>query len=106
MQADDTTQGPDSAFEGCLFGAFGPDEIRTFATLVPWRSEAELLERLDQGMLCFGIKRHGRIAAFVWCNLAECTYPWHRVPLQENEVYLFDQFTLDAFRGMNVAAYL
>lgn len=103
---EDSTQGCDSSAEDCTFGAFGPDEIRTFVTLVPWRSEAELLQRLDEGRLCFGVKHHGQIAAFVWCNLAECTHPWHQVPLRENEVYLFDQFTLDAFRGMNIAPYL
>ena len=105
-RTDNATPGSDSGFEDCTFGAFGRDEIRTFVTLVPWRSETELLQRLDEGKLCFGVKHHGRIAAFVWCNLAECTYPWHRVPLHENEVYLFDQFTLDAFRGINLAPYL
>jgi len=105
-QIDNATQGSDSGFEDCTFSPFGPDEIRTFVSLVPWRSEAELLQRLDEGKLCFGVKHRGQIAAFVWCDLAECTYAWHRIALRENEVYLFDQFTLNAFRGMNVAPYL
>ncbi|HRS11759.1 MAG TPA: hypothetical protein P5068_11690 [Sedimentisphaerales bacterium] len=105
-QTDDTSPGSDSGFEDCTFSPFGPDEIRTFVTLVPWRSEAELLQRFDEGKLCFGARYRGQIAAFVWCDLAECTYVWHRIALRENEVYLFDQFTRDAFRGMNVAPYL
>ncbi len=92
--------------DGCTFSAFGPDEIRTLVTVVPWRSEAEWLRRLDEGKRCFGLKHHGQIAGIVWCNFVECTYPWHRVPLRENEVYVFDQFTPDAFRGKNVASCL
>lgn len=97
--------------QGCdlkdyTFSAFGADEMRTIASLTPWRHEDVLLRHLDEGKRCFGIKHHGQIAAFVWCNFAECTYPWHRVALRDNEVYLFDQFTLEAFRGMNIAPYL
>ncbi|HPC95659.1 MAG TPA: GNAT family N-acetyltransferase [Sedimentisphaerales bacterium] len=92
--------------DDCTFQAFGPDEIRAIATQVPWRSETELLQRLDEGMLCFGIKHRGQIAGFVWCDLAECTYLWRRGTLRDNEVYLFDQFTLEAYRGKNIAACL
>jgi len=104
--ADELPQGSDRGFEDYSFSAFGPEEMRIIASLAPWRPAAMTLARLDEGKRCFGIKHQGQIAGFVWCNLTECTYPWHKVPLRDNEVYLFDQFTLEAFRGMNIAPYL
>jgi hypothetical protein len=92
--------------EDYRFSAFGPEEMQTIALLVPWRPAAMTQAWLDEGRRCFGIKHHGQIAAYVWCNLTECMYPWHQIPLADNEVYLFDQFTLDAFRGRNIAPYL
>ena len=92
--------------EDYRFSTFGPEEMQTIASLVPWRPAAMTQAWLDEGRRCFGIKHRGQIAAYVWCNLTECMYPWHKVPLADNEVYLFDQFTLDAFRGRNIAPYL
>jgi hypothetical protein len=85
---------------------FGPEEVRAIASLLPWRGETDLLQQLQRGNRCFGLKHQGQIAAFVWCDLNECSYRWHRVPLRDNEAYLYDQFTLDAFRGRNLAPYL
>ena len=95
-----------NGFEDYSFSSFGPEDIKTIGSLLPRRSEDELLARLDQGKLCFGLKHHGQIAAFTWCELGECSFKWHQVPLNDREAYLFDMNTVESFRGRGLAPYL
>jgi GNAT superfamily N-acetyltransferase len=92
--------------EDYTFQRFGEEDVKAFAAQIPWRSEADMLAELREGKLCFGLKYQGRPAAATWCNLTECSFRWHKVPLRDHEVYLFDMFTLEAFRGANIAPYL
>ena len=92
--------------EGYSFESFGEEEVKALAALSPGRKEADMLARLREGKRCFGLKYQGRVAAATWCDLAECHFRWHKVPLRDREVYLFDMYTLEAFRGANIAPYL
>ena len=69
-------------------------------------SEEMLIRRLEQGQKCFALCRKGQIAAFMWCDLNELTLEPCRRMLKEYEAYLFDAYTLKAFRGRNLAPYL
>jgi GNAT superfamily N-acetyltransferase len=102
----DASPGLGRGLEDCTFHRFGEEDVKAFAAQIPWRSETDLLAKLREGKLCFGLKYQGRPAAATWCNLTECSFPWHKVPLSDHEVYLFDMFTLEAFRGANIAPYL
>jgi GNAT superfamily N-acetyltransferase len=95
-----------NGFEDYSFGSFGPEDIKTIASLLPRRSEDDLLARLARGQLCFGLKYRGQIAAFTWCELDECSFRWHNVPLNDHEAYLFDMNTMESFRGKGLAPYL
>ena len=103
---DEKPPGWDRGFEDYRFSAFGPEEMRAIAALVPSRPVTKTQAWLDEGRRCFGLKHQGQIAGYIWCNLDRCTYPWHRLWLRDNEVYLFDQVTLEGFRGRNIAPYL
>ena len=65
--------------------------------------EEALLKRLKEGKRCFGIKCKGQIAAFTWVDFRECGVSATRYPLNENEAYLFDAYTLPSFRGKGLA---
>ncbi len=70
-------------------------------------SEETLLRRLDNGCMCLGIKHEDQIAAYTWCNLEKCDYDGRLVfRLEEDEAYLFDARTFQAYRGKNLAPYL
>ncbi len=65
--------------------------------------EEALIKRLKEGKRCFGIKCRGQIAAFTWVNFKECGMSASRSLLNENEAYLYDAYTLPAFRGKGLA---
>jgi hypothetical protein len=69
-------------------------------------SEKDFLSRLADGKLCLGLKHHDNIATFMWINLRECTYEPVNMPLGEGEVYLTDMYTMESYRGKNLATYL
>ncbi|MDN5937712.1 MAG: hypothetical protein L0H83_03535 [Salinisphaera sp.] len=83
-------------------------DMRSIAT-IPGRnfSEADLLRRLQQGMGCMGIKYRGAVVAFTWFNLSNATIEKHRLfGLRQGEAHLFDAYTVESFRGKNLAPYM
>ena len=49
----------------------------------------------------------GKIAAFTWCRFDVFDYgPKGEFSLKKNEAYLFDMYTLRAFRGHDLAPFL
>jgi hypothetical protein len=94
-------------FEEYEIGFWGPKEIQSMA-LIPGRrySEKDLLDRLRDGHLCFGLKKNGEPVAFSWCNLKEFSFKWDRFPLKADEAYLFDSYTCVGYRGKGIAPYL
>ncbi len=85
----------------------GPEDMKVISD-IPHRgfSEDQLLLRLKEGKMCFGVKHEGTIAAFTWCNLDECHYKGCRFPLKKDQAYLFDAYTMDSFRGRGIAPYI
>jgi hypothetical protein len=69
-------------------------------------NEEKLLARLEEGKKCLGLKCNGEIAAFTWCDFESCHSKLYQFPLKKDEVYLFDAYTLEAFRGKKLAPYL
>lgn len=69
-------------------------------------TEVEFLDRLKDGRQCLGLKYCGNIVAFLWINLKECDFKPHRIPLGNDEAYLTDMYTMEAYRGRNLAPYL
>ncbi len=69
-------------------------------------SEEQLMQRLKEGKMCFGVKKDGQLVAFTWVDLHECHYKGYRFLLKEDEAYLFDVHTLMSFRGKGIAPYM
>lgn len=66
-----------------------------------------LRARLNEGNLCFALKRRNDLIAYTWCDLKKCKAEGYTLfTLDKNEAYLFDAYTLQAWRGKNIAAYL
>jgi hypothetical protein len=96
--------------EEYTLGFLGPGDMKCIADL-PERKypEEKLHARLQEGNKCFGIKYHGSLAAFTWCNFRTCTLTYGNISarnLQEDEVYLFDSYTVIAYRGKGIAPYI
>ncbi|MBZ0167125.1 MAG: hypothetical protein K8I00_09995 [Candidatus Omnitrophica bacterium] len=91
------------------FQAFGPEEMQIIGGIKGrsrFKKEKHLCKLLNEGKKCFGIKYKGDIAAFSWVSYDGCTLETYRPAMNDQEVYLFDMFTLPAFRGTKVAPYL
>jgi hypothetical protein len=67
-------------------------------------SKEDLVERLRRGNRCLGFRRQRDLVAFSWCDLEQCNFRGFQFPLQENEAYLFDAYTLVPYRGQRLAA--
>jgi len=85
----------------------GPEDIKKITTM-PGRSDMEgyLLQRMNEGNLCFGIIHEGELIAFTWCALDKFPITEINIPLKKDEAYLFDAYTLDSYRGKGIAPYL
>jgi len=94
-------------FEDYEVGFWGQEEMKQMA-LIPGRkfSEGSLVRRLEDGHKCIGFKKDNELAAFSWCNLKEISVKWNRVQLKKDEAYLFDSYTLMAYRGKGIAPFL
>jgi hypothetical protein len=91
-------------YELCFLG---PQDMKTIS-FIPGRNftEESLLQKLQNGQKCFGVKYRGELAAFTWCNFDWCSFKWYKFPLKDNEAYLFDAYTLMHFRGKGLAPYI
>lgn len=70
-------------------------------------SEDDLRVRIRAGMLCLGVKYRGSIVAFTWCNLHQCTFEKHPLfKLESHEASLFDAYTVESFRGRDLAPWM
>ena len=72
-----------------------------------WSRPVERIPALLEGTeKCIALKYKDEIAAFMWINLIEFKYKSIVVPLKSNEAYLTDMFTVEGYRGKNIAPYL
>lgn len=69
-------------------------------------SEDKLLSLLEAGEKCIGLKHKGEIVSFMWVNFIEFNYKSTVIHLKDNEVYLWFGYTMESYRGKNLAPYL
>jgi len=82
------------------FAWVGFDELQTLGDRPGGRYDLAGMQRLlDAGMRCFAASVHGRIAAFMWCDLKRTRYRTLSFPLEREEVYFFNTWVLPAYRG-------
>jgi hypothetical protein len=96
-----------TGFEEYEIKFWGPEEMRAMA-LIPMRkfSKKTLLQRLEDGQKCLGLKKDNALVAFTWCNFKEFSFKWHQFPLKPDEVYMFDAYTVPEYRGKGIAPFL
>ncbi|MGB7542967.1 MAG: hypothetical protein WBM28_13260 [Burkholderiales bacterium] len=97
----------EKGFEEFEITWLGPAEMETIAAIRKYNfSKEQLLQRLEKGQVCLGVRQQGTLAAFTWADLSKCAGPWFRFSLEENKAYLFDAYTLEAFRGKRLAQFI
>jgi len=64
------------------------------------------LSSLKNGKKCIGVKYKEEIVAFVWFDFDECNFKSERFKLKKNEAYSYSLYTMEHFRGRNIAPYL
>ena len=69
-------------------------------------SEDQLNQRLKNGHFCLGLNKDGEFVAFNWANPHEGSGDLCRFPLKADEGYLYDAYTVHAYRGKRLAPYL
>jgi hypothetical protein len=67
---------------------------------------AVLISRLREGNVCMGLKHNDDIATFFWAYLDRCRFVPVNIPLAKDEVYLADMYTMENYRGRNLATRL
>jgi ribosomal protein S18 acetylase RimI-like enzyme len=88
-------------------GFLGTADMQTIAASPEEDSSEDiLLERLANDWLCLGLKYHDHIAAYMWCNLRECSSNLLPFQLEKHEAYLTYAYTFKAYRGKNLAPHL
>lgn len=87
-------------------GFLGPEDMVLIKKHAPEWDLNGLLNSLNMGIKCFGIKKKEEIAAFLWISFKACKYKTISIQLKENEVYFTDMFTMEQFRGKNIAVNL
>ena len=101
---------PDQAFSGAEIGYLEAADMPAIASLsdLPGRSitEADLRRRLEAGNQCIALTLDGELAAFTWCDFEQCSFRGYPFRLEANEVYLFDAYTLLAYRGKGLGPYI
>lgn len=72
----------------------------------PSRRLEVLVEKLQDGNLCFGTKYNNEHVAWTWINFDEVKFQGKSLRLESHEAYLNDIFTREQFRGRNIAPHL
>jgi hypothetical protein len=81
-------------------------DLMKIAASIPGYSADALLADLKAGHLCLGLKYNSEIASFMWINLKDCSYMPVKIILNSDEAYLTSMYTVESFRGKNLAPYL
>jgi len=88
------------------FATLGPADMRMIAESNTGYHEEDFMSFLTAGEICLGIKLGDQIAAYMWINVKQCKFKESIIPLKRDEAYLWNMFTMESFRGLNIAPYL
>ena len=61
---------------------------------------------MNRGQLCIGLKRENEIAALLFVELEDFVFKKRTFTLKDNEGYLLNVYTFQAYRGKNLAPFL
>jgi len=95
-------------FDGYELDFLGIQDMKMISG-IRFRNESsleQLYRRLREGKRCYGMKHRGELVAFTWCDLDRFSFESVCFDLSEDEAYLFDMHTLEAYGGRGIAPYL
>jgi hypothetical protein len=93
--------------DGFAHGYFEAPDMPAVARIPGRRLPLEaLIERLDRGQRCYGVKYEGRPVAFNWFDFEKFRFDQYEFRLQPNEACLYDAFTDMDFRGRGLVPYI
>ena len=89
---------------GWQFRELTVDDVPALARLPMVHGNAEIFrERLLNGQRSFALTRDGEIFTFNWADPDACSYPGENFTLADDEIYLYDIYTVPEQRGNNLA---
>ncbi len=88
------------------FEFLGQADMKVIAENNSGYHKEDYMSFLAAGQICLGMKLGDEIAAFMWINIKERGFKETIIPLKSNEAYLWNMYTMESFRGMNLAPYL
>jgi ribosomal protein S18 acetylase RimI-like enzyme len=90
----------------CSIEIFLPEDMALMKDNDSGFSYQDFLNFLEDGQKCIGIKHKGKVAAFMWINFNDLKYKSFHMQLKSNEAYLWSMFTMEEYRGKNLAPFL
>ena len=81
------------------------EDVSELGSNNPFYIEAQLRNYFDNGVLVIGVKHNQSIVTSHMLNLNECDFDYYRFKLKNNEAYGFGLFTLESYKGKNLAAF-
>ncbi len=97
------TDNDPAGFEVCLINTKDLEEAA-------FLNHAHKLEHwkalLDKGHIFIALKKSDKLAAYCWVDPEEFSFRAGSSPLGPGDVYLYNAFTLEEFRGLGLAPYL
>ncbi|NNJ88256.1 MAG: hypothetical protein HKP53_02550 [Eudoraea sp.] len=82
------------------------EEVTQTISRVSGFRKQEILDGFRNGQLCVGLIHQKECAAFMFIELNDFELKKRTFKLADNEAYLLNMWTFDAYRGMNIAPYL
>ena len=88
------------------FELLGPEDMKIIGAMDAGYSEEQFLALLSKGEKSIALKHNGEIAAFMFINFTDVSHKSTIIHLKSNEAYLWFMFTVNSYRGKNLAPYL
>ncbi len=89
-----------------IFKSLNNEEIKLILEKSDAINEKKIIQSLDKGQECVGLKFGNQIAAYMFIELNDFIFNNRTFKIKENEAYLLNMFTFETYRGKNLAPYL
>ncbi|MCF6294301.1 MAG: hypothetical protein L3J25_01275 [Flavobacteriaceae bacterium] len=89
-----------------IFKSLNNEDIKLILEKSDAINEKKIIQSLDKGQECVGLKFGNQIAAYMFIELNDFIFNNRTFKIKENEAYLLNMFTFETYRGKNLAPYL
>lgn len=69
-------------------------------------AKEKVLGWIKNGCICLCLKKKEDLVAYTWINLIEYSIGENKIPLKNDEAYLFNAYTLLKYRGKKIAPFI